>query len=367
MPNELFDGLEAAAELFETANEVYVLGASAVGIVAGLVVAHFGRTIYKIVTFLVGFVPGALLGGGLGVAAGGEAGALLGGLLGGVVSGALAVWLAFVIPGLVGFLLVFVPAVAWLQPDGWEFAIPAILGLLGGWLASLLFNLLLIVGTAVGGASMVAVAVYALLETFSGDVVGFAARMVVAAVVFLLIAATGTVRQYRAWLRSELDDDDEEEKEVASSVVERRLAGHLEGALGGSSAAAARARRGRRHEPRPMPAASVAALPETPVAPAGAWCLVGAGRRNMGETVAIGSELLVGRDVDRGLRLDDPAVSRRHARLEALADGGLRLTDLGSTNGTWVNDARVVEGVLLREGDRLRFHDVGFRVARHSA
>ena len=38
--------------------------------------------------------------------------------------------------------------------------------------------------------------------------------------------------------------------------------------------------------------------------------------------------------------LDDRNVSRRHARLEII-DNDLVLTDLGSTNGTYVNDERV--------------------------
>ena len=50
--------------------------------------------------------------------------------------------------------------------------------------------------------------------------------------------------------------------------------------------------------------------------------------------------------------LDDPDVSRRHARLE-IVDDQLVLTDLGSTNGTYVNDARVTRQVLV-PGDRMR-------------
>ncbi|MGI5243613.1 FHA domain-containing protein [Dactylosporangium sp. CA-139066] len=50
--------------------------------------------------------------------------------------------------------------------------------------------------------------------------------------------------------------------------------------------------------------------------------------------------------------LDDRDVSRRHARLE-LVDGELVLSDLGSTNGTFVNDERVTRRVLAL-GDRLR-------------
>jgi Indoleamine 2,3-dioxygenase/FHA domain len=50
--------------------------------------------------------------------------------------------------------------------------------------------------------------------------------------------------------------------------------------------------------------------------------------------------------------LDDPDVSRRHARLEII-DKDLVLTDLDSTNGTYVNDARVTRQVLV-PGDRMR-------------
>jgi sulfite reductase alpha subunit-like flavoprotein/cytochrome b involved in lipid metabolism len=50
--------------------------------------------------------------------------------------------------------------------------------------------------------------------------------------------------------------------------------------------------------------------------------------------------------------LDDRDVSRRHARLE-IVDDELVLTDLGSTNGTYVNDARVMRQVLV-PGDQMR-------------
>lgn len=50
--------------------------------------------------------------------------------------------------------------------------------------------------------------------------------------------------------------------------------------------------------------------------------------------------------------LDDRDVSRRHARLEVI-DDQLVLTDLGSTNGTYVNDAQVTRQVLV-SGDQVR-------------
>ena len=49
----------------------------------------------------------------------------------------------------------------------------------------------------------------------------------------------------------------------------------------------------------------------------------------------------------------DPEVSRRHAAVRAL-DSGLAVEDLGSTNGTFVNDKRVTGIAELKEGDRLR-------------
>jgi DNA-binding NtrC family response regulator len=52
------------------------------------------------------------------------------------------------------------------------------------------------------------------------------------------------------------------------------------------------------------------------------------------------------------LRLSDPTVSRRHASLE-LSERGLLVTDLGSTNGTYINEARVMAG-YVGERDRLR-------------
>ena len=50
--------------------------------------------------------------------------------------------------------------------------------------------------------------------------------------------------------------------------------------------------------------------------------------------------------------LDDRNVSRRHARIE-IVDDDLVITDLGSTNGTFVNDERVTRRVLV-PGDKMR-------------
>ena len=51
--------------------------------------------------------------------------------------------------------------------------------------------------------------------------------------------------------------------------------------------------------------------------------------------------------------LDDITVSRRHAEIERLADGGYEVRDAGSLNGTYVNGERV-EKARLRNGDEVQ-------------
>jgi pSer/pThr/pTyr-binding forkhead associated (FHA) protein len=63
--------------------------------------------------------------------------------------------------------------------------------------------------------------------------------------------------------------------------------------------------------------------------------------------------LLVGRSSDCGLILVSEAVSRRHAEL-AVSDGEVRVRDLGSRNGTFLND-EPVEDAAVAIGDRLKF------------
>jgi pSer/pThr/pTyr-binding forkhead associated (FHA) protein len=65
-----------------------------------------------------------------------------------------------------------------------------------------------------------------------------------------------------------------------------------------------------------------------------------------------GRPLTIGRSDDNGLVLRDGRASRHHARIDARR-GSLVLSDLGSTNGSWVNDRRV-ESIALGEGDQVR-------------
>ncbi len=61
-------------------------------------------------------------------------------------------------------------------------------------------------------------------------------------------------------------------------------------------------------------------------------------------------ELTIGRDPECTIRLADVQVSRRHAVITAVADG-VRVTDLASRHGTFVNGERVVRPRRLLSGD----------------
>ncbi len=62
------------------------------------------------------------------------------------------------------------------------------------------------------------------------------------------------------------------------------------------------------------------------------------------------STLIIGRDPQADIHLSSPIVSWHHARLERIAQG-YRLSDLHSTNGTFVNGTRLVRPHILQQGD----------------
>lgn len=65
-----------------------------------------------------------------------------------------------------------------------------------------------------------------------------------------------------------------------------------------------------------------------------------------------GPRLGIGREAGNTIRLHDTEISRRHAELREVENGGYALADIGSANGTFVNNQRVKEAVL-RAGDHI--------------
>jgi pSer/pThr/pTyr-binding forkhead associated (FHA) protein len=66
-----------------------------------------------------------------------------------------------------------------------------------------------------------------------------------------------------------------------------------------------------------------------------------------------GSIISIGRGPGNDIVPNDSQVSRRHAELRRQGSK-LAITDLGSTNGTFINDVRLRAPQLLRHGDRVR-------------
>lgn len=64
-------------------------------------------------------------------------------------------------------------------------------------------------------------------------------------------------------------------------------------------------------------------------------------------------ELIVGRDMNCDIVVDLDNVSRRHCVFHSRG-GRIYLADLGSTNGTYLNDAEITREVALRSGDLVK-------------
>lgn len=96
-----------------------------------------------------------------------------------------------------------------------------------------------------------------------------------------------------------------------------------------------------------------------------------AGRQEVHDRVNKKPEIKTcGRDPSCDLVVDDPALSRFHARIELADDGLVSITDSGSSNGTFVNrnDCWIrARKVHLCIGDRIRFGDTEVSLERITA
>jgi len=122
--------------------------------------------------------------------------------------------------------------------------------------------------------------------------------------------------------------------------------------------------------PAPMPAASATVM-DAPGGGAPAWghtvieepaqssfaslrVVVGSGVGRMYDLKSSG-ETRVGRDAAlNDIIIDDPKVSGQHAKIR-LENGVLTVFDLGSTNGTTVNGAKINGSVVLQNQDKIGF------------
>ncbi|MCR5751381.1 MAG: FHA domain-containing protein [Kiritimatiellae bacterium] len=78
--------------------------------------------------------------------------------------------------------------------------------------------------------------------------------------------------------------------------------------------------------------------------------------------------LRLGRSSSNDIHVPDEGLSRNHCLFETSGESGLRVTDLASANGTFVNDVQIgVDPVELKEGDIIEVGDVKVRVGVSSA
>jgi two-component system cell cycle response regulator len=80
--------------------------------------------------------------------------------------------------------------------------------------------------------------------------------------------------------------------------------------------------------------------------------LIVLGGSNLGDIYEVRDGLVLGRSSEADLRFTDEGVSRRHAALRFDA-AGVSIEDLGSRNGTFVEDQKI-NRALLKDGDRVR-------------
>jgi len=85
-----------------------------------------------------------------------------------------------------------------------------------------------------------------------------------------------------------------------------------------------------------------------------------------GATLALGARpVVVGAHASCDLVLVDPQVSRRHAELSVVPEG-IRIKDLGSTNGTWWQGTKVGE-VVVPSGATVKFGETPVRISAADA
>ena len=91
------------------------------------------------------------------------------------------------------------------------------------------------------------------------------------------------------------------------------------------------------------------------------WSLTAIGGDMQGRTIMIHGSMTFGRSSNCDIIIEGEYMSRRHAEL-SLKGGGLRIVDLGSSNGTCVNGKKVNEH-QLKPGDKISFDKSVFLVA----
>ena len=82
-----------------------------------------------------------------------------------------------------------------------------------------------------------------------------------------------------------------------------------------------------------------------------------------GDVFLIDKDIVLGRGGSSNIVIKDTYTSNQHARV-FVKNGQCWLEDMGSTNGTFLNDVQVKQSIILADGDRLRVGGVTFQFVR---
>lgn len=95
-------------------------------------------------------------------------------------------------------------------------------------------------------------------------------------------------------------------------------------------------------------------------------CLVQYSGVPLGKRYVLETEKLVaGRSPDNSIVLNDQSVSRQHAKFSLTGDR-VEVEDLGTTNGTYVNDRKIAQKTPLGDGDIIRLGNILLKFYAHN-
>lgn len=77
------------------------------------------------------------------------------------------------------------------------------------------------------------------------------------------------------------------------------------------------------------------------------------------EEYSLGKEITIGRSNQNNIVLRDPYVSKQHAKIVE-DEGKYFLEDLNSANGTYLNNQKVLDVTMLKNGDRIKLGQIEF-------
>jgi len=78
------------------------------------------------------------------------------------------------------------------------------------------------------------------------------------------------------------------------------------------------------------------------------------------ESYSVSRDVIIGREKRCGISIDDPFMSQRHAEI-IVRDGVCYISDLGSTNGTFINGSEISdEPIELLDGDKVQIGQLSF-------